>query len=248
MTGRCAAAICIAASIVLGAQATTRAIEPSNESALPTTLAGWETFLQANPDDLQAGAAYRQAVIAAREFDRAIGFFKALVSRHPTAQNASINLAMAYVDKIPTAKGMSQPFLGRDAIKQFGRVLTRGPNWLAYYTRGLIYLYYKPFMRLTRPGVEDLERALALQRAEPRRPYHARTFVALGDGYWKLNDLARARKVWTDGQAEFPSDPALEARLAKQGKDLQRVIAHALNADVRQDTSLSELFAGRPAE
>jgi tetratricopeptide (TPR) repeat protein len=188
-------------------------------AAAPPTLAEFESMLQKDPDNLRLGADYRQAIIAVKQFDRAIKFFKDLVRRNPRAQNAHINYGFAYIDKIPDASGFSQPFLGRDAINQFGKALQLGQNWLALYVRGLVYLYYKPFMRVTHHGVDHLERALAIQRRETHRSYHVHTFVALGDGYWKMNDLTRATAVWREGLALFP-----------------------LDADVRIDTSLSEFW------
>ena len=217
-------------------------LHPSVASPAPPTLSEFEAKLQKDPDNLRLGADYRQAIIAARQFDRAIKFFKALVRRHPRAQNTLINYALAYIDKIPEASGFSQPFLGRDAINQFGKALQLGPSWLALYVRGLVYLYYKPCLRVTHHGVDHLERALAMQRREPRRSYHVHTFIALGDGHWKMNNLARATAVWREGLAQFPGNTALEARLAAQGPELHRLVTDTLDADVRLDTSLSEFW------
>ena len=161
-------------------------------AAAPAVLADFEARLQTDPNNLRLGADYRQAIIAGKQFERAIKFFRDLVRRNPKAQNACINFAFAYIDKIPDASGFSQPFLGRDAINTFSKALQLGPNWLALYVRGLVYLYYKPFMRVTHLGVEDLERALEMQRREPLRSYHVHTFISLGDGYWKMNNLTRA--------------------------------------------------------
>jgi tetratricopeptide (TPR) repeat protein len=210
--------------------------------AQPTSarLANFEAKLQQDPNHLRLGADYRQAVIAGKQFDRAIKFFRELVRRNPKSQNAFINYAFAYVDKIPDASGFAQPFLGRDAINQFSKALQLGPNWLALYVRGLVYLYYKPFMRVTRLGVEDLERALDIQRREQQRSYHVHTYIALGDGYWKMNNLARATAIWREGLEHFAGNAALQARLAAKGQALQRLVTDTLDADVRLDTSLSE--------
>ena len=208
--------------------------------ATAATLAESEAKLLNDPDNLRLGADYRQRIIASRQFDRAIKFFRELVRYHPQAQNAFINYAFAYVDKIPDASGFSQPFLGRDAIVQFGKALRLGPNWLALYVRGLVYLYYKPFVKVTRYGVADLERALEVQRHEPLRSYHVHTYISLGDGYWKINNLTRATAVWREGLALFTANAALQARLAADGPDLKRLVSDTLDADVRLDTSLSE--------
>jgi hypothetical protein len=206
----------------------------------PAVFADFEARLLKEPNNLRLGADYRQAIITGKQFDRAIKFFRDLVRRNPKAQNACINYAFAYIDKIPDASGFSQPFLGRDAINTFSKALQLGPNWLALYVRGLVYLYYKPFMRVTHLGVEDLERALEMQRREPQRSYHVHTYISLGDGYWKMNNLTRAVAVWREGLEHFSGNAALQARLAAKGPDLQRLVTDTLDADVRIDTSLSE--------
>ena len=209
-------------------------------AASPSALTDFEARLQKDSNNLRLGADYRQAIIAGKQFDRAIKFFKELTRRNPRAQNALINYGFAYIDKIPDASGFSQPFLGRDAINQFSKALQLGPSWLALYVRGLVYLYYKPFLRVTHLGVEDLERALDMQRRETERTYHVHTYISLGDGYWKMNNLTKATAVWREGLAHFGGNPALQARLAAKGPELQRLVSDTLDADVRLDTSLSE--------
>jgi tetratricopeptide (TPR) repeat protein len=209
-------------------------------ASTPAVLADFEARLQKDPNNLRLGADYRQTIIAGKQFDRAIKFFREIVRRNPKAQNACINYAFAYVDKIPDASGFSQPFLGRDAINTFSKALQLGPNWLAFYVRGLVYLYYKPFLRVTHLGVEDLERALEMQRREPQRSYHVHTYISLGDGYWKMNNLPRATAVWREGLEHFAGNTALQARLVAKGPDLQRLVSDTLDADIRIDTSLSE--------
>ena len=204
-------------------------------------LAAWEAYIAAHPDDLRAGGLYRQHIIAAQAYDRAIDFYKKLLKKHPRSQNAHVNCALAYVDKIPPAKAIAQPFLGKHAIGHLGKALEIGPSWTASYIRGLIYLYYKKWMGVAGKGVADLTRALAMQKNEPRRDYHVKTFIALGDGYWRLDEIDRARAVWSEGLAQFPGDAALTERLAKEGDELKRVVLHALDADIRIDTSLAEL-------
>jgi tetratricopeptide (TPR) repeat protein len=209
-------------------------------ASTPAVLADFEARLQKDPNNLRLGADYRQTIIAGKQFDRAIKFFREIVRRNPKAQNACINYAFAYVDKIPDASGFSQPFLGRDAINTFSKALQLGPNWLAFYVRGLVYLYYKPFLRVTHLGVEDLERALEMQRREPQRSYHVHTYISLGDGYWKMNNLPRATAVWREGLEHFAGNTALQARLVARGPDLQRLVSDTLDADIRIDTSLSD--------
>jgi uncharacterized membrane protein YbhN (UPF0104 family) len=210
---------------------------------LAPALTRFEAALRADPGSLQIGARYRQLAIQAEEYDRAIHLLKGLASDHRNLANAQISLALAYVDKVPVAGRVRQAFLGKDAIDALGHAITLERNWIAYYMRGVINLYYGRVFNRVRPAIDDLEHALAIQREGPRQSYHARTFVTLGDAYWKLGDLAHARAVWSDGLKAFSDDGALTARLANEGRALENIIEASLDANRRQDTSLGELSA-----
>jgi tetratricopeptide (TPR) repeat protein len=220
--------------------------QPASAPEYRVAVSGYEARLRADPANLEAGAAYRQLIISHDEFDRAIAFFKSLAKAHRDLANVALNLGFAYVDKIPTAGRIRQAFLGRDALDAFGNAIRLEPTWVAYYTRGLVDLFYDGMFNRARPAVADFEQALAIQRRGPRRPYYVRTFMSLGDAYWKLGDLAHARTAWGDGLKEFPDDPALGARLASEGHALYAVIESGLDANRRQDTSLTELDIPRP--
>ena len=187
--------------------------------------------------------AYRQLIVSHEEYDRAISFFKTLAKAHRDVANVQLDLAFAYIDKIPTSGRIRQAFLGKDAIDAFGDAIAIEPTWLAYYTRGFIDLFYDGMLNRARPAIADFEQALALQRHGPRRAYHVRTFMSLGDAYWKLKDLPHAREAWSDGLKEFPGDLALTARLAAEGRALYTVIESGLDASRRQDTSLKEMIS-----
>lgn len=218
------------------------AIEAAQPSAIGT-LIELERRLENNADDLAAANAYRRAIIQAGEYDRAIKFFGRLVEGHPQASNAALNCGFAYVDKIPAAGTITQVILANSALTQFSRSIDLRPSWIGFYTRGVSYLFWpKIFGRVTL-GLKDLERALEIQRIEPKRPYHVRTYVALGDGYWKADDLPRARAMWQQGLKEFPGNPALESRLGADAPALSAIIEQAFDPAKRVDTDLSELLS-----
>src|SRR5439155_20464702 len=179
-----------------------------------------ERAVRSDPADLQLGADYRQLMIRCTQYDRAISFFKKLASEHREIASVHLNLALAYIDKIPVSGRIRQAFLGRDAIDELGASIRSQPTWIAYYMRGLVNLYYDRMFNRLRPAIADFEQALALQHTAAKQPFHVRAFVSLGDAYWKLGDLTRARAIWTDGLKEFPADPALNGRLGKEGRDL----------------------------
>jgi tetratricopeptide (TPR) repeat protein len=212
-------------------------------------LARLEARVAAAPDDMRAANDYRMAVVAAagdrstRLYDRAIAFFEKLVAEHPTAANAHLNYGFAYVDKIPAAGTITQVILANNALTAFTKSLDLRPSWIGYYTRGNSYLFWPRIFGRTKYGIVDLNEAVALQRAEPRRDYHVRTFIALGDGYWKMDDLDKAVAAWKEGLAEFPGNAALTMRLAKQGDELKAQIESSYDPAKRVDTSLQDLWA-----
>ena len=185
------------------------------------------------------------AVIQAGEYDRALAFFEGLVAAHPTAANAHLNYGFVYVDKIPVAGAITQVLLANRALEEFTKSLDLRPSWVGYYTRGNSYLFWPRIFKRTHLGVADLERALQMQRAEAKRSYHARTFVALGDGFWKLDEFDKAIAAWKEGLVAFPDDSALKARLSCQGDELKAVIESAYDPTRRVDSSLRDLWADR---
>ena len=115
------------------------------------------------------------------------------------------------------------------------------PKWIGYYARAQVSLYFPKVFGKAKSALADLEEALALQSKRTREPYFVRTYVSLGDAEWKLDNLEKARAIWKDGLAKFPSDPSLESRLSKSGKDLERLIDDELDRKKRADTDLSPL-------
>jgi tetratricopeptide (TPR) repeat protein len=204
-----------------------------------------ERQLTSAPDDIQAANAYRRSVIETGVYDRALGFFETLVAANPKAANAYLNYGFALVDKIPAAGSITQVILANSALTQFTASIELRPTWIAYYTRGASYLFWPKIFNRAALGVADLEKALAIQRSEPKRTYHVRTFVALGDGYWKIDDLPRARATWQKGLDEFPGHAPLVSRLHADAALLARIIDEAFDPTRRVDTDLSELWSAQ---
>jgi tetratricopeptide (TPR) repeat protein len=212
--------------------------------APPSALTALEARLSADPESLRLGAQYREAVIAAGEYDRAIKFFDGLANRPGAGPHAFLNLGLTYIDKIPAVGAFRRISLGNNATAALTRSLEREPSDVAYLIRGLVNLHFeKGFFHRTPAGVADLENALRLASAHPDRPHVARIYVALGDGYWRLKNRDKARATWRDGQSRFPEDARLRLRLTAADGVITDTIAHDLDADVRVDTSLRDLIA-----
>jgi tetratricopeptide (TPR) repeat protein len=213
------------------------------QNAAADALAPLEAAVDAKPDDLRAANDYRMAVIQAGQYDRALAFFQKEVAAHPTSANLHLNYGFEYVDKIPVAGSITQVILANNALGEFTKSIEIQPSWIALYTRGNSYLFWPRIFGRTQLGITDLEAALKMQRAEKKHSYHVRVLVALGDGYWKVDDFAKATATWKDGLVEFPDNPALKARLSKQGDELKVFFDGVYDANKRVDTSLKDLWS-----
>jgi tetratricopeptide (TPR) repeat protein len=214
-------------------------------TAEPGDLAALEAALAAAPDDLKASNDYRMAIIPAKQYDRAIAFFKKLTTDNPSAANAHLNYGFAYVDKIPDAGAITQVILANNALGEFTKSIDLRPSWIGLYTRGNSYLFWPRIFNRTKYGVADLTEALKMQKSESKRHYHVRVYVSLGDGLWKMDDLTAATNTWREGLAEFPDNERLKARLAKTGEDLKSLIEADYDPAKRVDTSLQDLWTER---
>jgi tetratricopeptide (TPR) repeat protein len=210
--------------------------------AAKAALADFETALRLDPDNLRWGSEYRQAVIAAAEHDRAIDFFAELVEKHPRAASTRLNLGYAHVDKIPAAGAITQVLLANTALNHFSAALELEESWLVRYTRGNSYVYWPPIFGKTHLGIADLERAIALAEALPKRAIHARAWVALGDGHWRLDDLVKAREIWRKGLERYPGDADLAARISREGEALEQFLDASYALGNKVDTDLSPLW------
>ena len=220
-----------------------------SEAFLPSELDALEARAVADPDDLRAGAAYRQACIAAEAYDRCIGTFEKLAIARPESHAVLLNWGYAYVDRIPAAGAVTQVILADTALKRFSAAIEVEESWLALYTRGNSYVYWPAIFGRTRLGIADLEKAVAMTEATGEAPsYHARAYAALGDGYWRLGDLQTARDWWRRGLERFPGDGELEHRLALEGKPLDEHLDSHYAIGKRVETDLEALWNSEPQE
>jgi tetratricopeptide (TPR) repeat protein len=211
----------------------------------PTDAAYWPTVgelekaVQADPENLEAGARYRQILIVGGFFDRSIGFFEKLTKTKTIGPNLEISLALAYVDKVPVSGDIRRAYLGRDAIDALTRSIALRPTVLAYYIRGFINLHFNTmlFHRVDK-GVADLEQARALTTSETPLALAARVWVTLGDAYWRMGQREKARELWKTGTAQYSGDSELNVRMTGTDQELDRYINHVFHLATRVDTSL----------
>ena len=208
----------------------------------PATVAELEEAVQRDPENLTLAAEYRQLVIKSGDFDRSIGVLEKLAKRKGSGPNVNISLALAYVDKVPPSGDIRRLYLGRDAVGAATKSIERRPSVLAFYIRGLVNLYYNNFIfkRIPR-GIADLEHALRLVTADTPRPLVARVYASIGDGYWRLDNRAKAREVWSRGAEQCRDDAGLRARLSSNDRAVADTVSAALYAGTRVDTTLRGL-------
>jgi tetratricopeptide (TPR) repeat protein len=201
-----------------------------------------ELALASDPNNLRYGNDYRKAIIAGKQFDRAVRFFEQLAARYPTSPNLHLNFGFAYVDKIPVAGSITQVILANNALSEFSKALELEHSWVGYYTRGVSFLFWPKIFKRAPLGVADLEAAMKMQKAERRHGYHLKTYIALGDGYWKVDDLSKARAVWEEGLKVFPGSAALQRRISLSGDELKNLIEAQFDPNTRVNTDLSDLW------
>ena len=205
-------------------------------------LSKLEAALSADPDNIRYGSEYRQAVIQTKEYDRSLKFFEKLVADHPKSGNAYLNYGFAYVDKIPVAGSITQVILANTALTYFSKSIELQPSWIGYYTRGNSYLYWPKIFDRAKLGVADLEQCMKIQKSDKPRSYHVRAYISLGDGYWKMDDTPKAKKIWQEGVKLYPNSAQLKARLSKDGDELKAYIDDVLDPNKRVDTDLHEIW------
>jgi len=212
----------------------------------PTALTEFEAALTADPDNIQYGSEYRQAVIQANNaYDRCIKFFEKLTADNPNASNAWLNLGLAYVDKIPAAGSITQVILANTALTYLTKSINLKPTWINLYCRGNSYLFWPKLFKRAHLGLSDLEEAMKIQKQDKKRVYHVRTYIALGQAHWKMDDVDRAKKIWKEGVELFPDNVQLKDLLSKDGDDLQEYIDDTLDPNKRVDTNLQELWTDK---
>jgi tetratricopeptide (TPR) repeat protein len=219
-----------------------RAVDAVGSQKLEDALDHFEAALAADPDNLRYGNDYRQAVIRLKAYDRCIAFFENLVESHPQAANAFLNLGFAYVDKIPDAGSITQVINANSALSYFTKSLEIRPSWIGLYTRGNSYLYWPRIFNRTHLGIADLEEALKIQQSAAKKDLYVRVYIALGDGYLKMDDPEKAREIWKKGLEVFPGNAELTRRMTASSEDQAAILQATYDPNRRVDTNLQEIW------
>ena len=101
----------LAAMPLVGLANDGRTLSPGDPAFWPKVNA-FEKTVAADPENLEAGAEYRQLMIAGSQFDRSIEFFEKLAKGRTPGADLDLNLALAYIDKIPGVNDIKRARLG----------------------------------------------------------------------------------------------------------------------------------------
>jgi tetratricopeptide (TPR) repeat protein len=227
--------------------AESRKLDPSE---LDRQLTEMESSMKKSLENYRLPSEYRRQCAGHQQHDRAIQFFHELVAAQPDNWRAHLELSCAYVDKIPTCKGVTaivnQGALAGKALEQADMVVAAKPDlWVSYYARGLNHLNWPRVFRHSEDAIKDLTRCVEIQErqgGQGGKPYYLKVRVALGDAYTKAGQYKEARDAWQRGLKAFPDAMELKARLDTKGDQEQLDYVQSqrsLNKPV--DTSLAFL-------
>ena len=194
---------------------------------LERMLGEMEDDLRANPGNHARGFAYRRRCQEHEKYDRAIRFFQKLVDQNPDDRWARLELAVAYVDKIPSRGGIaavvSKGILARQSLDEMDHLLAaHGDWWAGYYGRGMNHLHWPRALRHSDDAAADFRRCLELQRGKdgPEGPTHyLRAYILLGDALAKMGSHEEGRTAWRQGLDLYPESEELRSRLAIEGEE-----------------------------
>jgi len=230
--------------------ATESILPPAQRDALLHEL---EDQVRHHPDDLALASKYRSQCVVLRAHDRSVRFFEQLAEAFPASKNVRLQLAAAYVDKIPTCGGMaaivSKGTLARQALDQNDLLLDADPDWWpAVYSRAMNHLHWPRALKHSQQAARDFRTCIALQTAGGKpanaRSYYVRAYIGLGDALAKDGDLAGARQAWQEGLAAFPGNHALRERSALHSVAAARdYVENVRNLERQIDTDFSFLLA-----
>ncbi len=176
---------------------------------------------EADPDNLRYSNDYRLALRDHQRYMEEENFFAPLAQKLKTP-NASINLALTYVDEMracpkPPDGLVCQAQYSSRSISTLNTVLEKNPyNIVARYARGLNNLYWPTLMGHLPKAQEDLQFAVALAQYQNAisTAFTPQAYTALGDVFAKDGKIDEARNVWLNGLNVAAQKSLLESRLS----------------------------------
>jgi len=208
------------------------------------------------PSDLRIGNDLRLTCIRMREWDRCIAFFESLSAEASQVAEPHLQLALAYVDKMPdNMLGIvGQGRLSKLSIAQLNPLialedLPPETRWSALYALGLNHLYWPKALGHAPAAVVAFEAGIAHQLSDfdAARPCFRLPYLGLGDALVKLGRHDEARSVWREARMLLGRDARLDERLeiTEDGR-LTEHIDTIRGLGIAVDTDLSILWGRDP--
>ena len=197
--------------------------------------------------DIQALNALRLRLKADGKEAVAQAFFAALASRKP-ADPVLLNLSLTYIDQMKGKNLLQQGNLSsrsQDVAEQI--IKHDAQHWAAWYIRGINNLYWPDWFGKASLAREYLTEAIAIHdRLSPveqdGNDRYALAYLALGDAYALLDNVAEARQTWQQGLRAYPYFAQLRERLSLADGDQHAVVRAARDANKPIDTDLAFLW------
>ena len=137
------------------------------------SLAHLEMAAEREPDNLRYGNDVRMWCIRFKQYDRNIRFFEKLVNKNPDVPEPRLQLALAYVDKMPDHMMgiVGQGKLSKQSINQLTKILENEDaikndetRWSALYALGMNHLYWPKAMRHAPDTIAAFKRCVEFQK------------------------------------------------------------------------------------
>ncbi len=232
-------------------------VSPLPELTLPpeerdSLLTGLEKQVSRHLNDLAVSSKYRAQCVKLGEYERSVLFFENLIKEHPKVQNLRIQLAGAYIDKIPTCGGMaaivSKGTLARQALDQINMLIKADQSWWpAFYSRGMNHLHWPRALKHSNSAVLDFKKCIELQEkngAPDARSYYVRSYICLGDALAKDGKFHEAHKAWQEGLDIFTMNSELKRRIAlSSSEEAKDFVENERNLEQQIDTDFSFLLS-----
>lgn len=222
----------------------------ADQGEIESLLTGMEIELWASLDAYGPPSNYRRLCALHGHHDRAIGFFRGIVDKHPTDSRAKIELALAYVDKIQTRQAqvavIGRATLAQRSLDQLEDVKAlEGGSWVIHYCLAMNHLYWPRALKHSDDSIAEIKECIALQEksGDPAgQPYYERSYLILGDALTKGEEYEKARAAWRRGLQHFPDSRLLRERLEdRSDTELLEFIEARRSLRQAVDTDLSFL-------
>jgi tetratricopeptide (TPR) repeat protein len=208
---------------------TSAPVAVSSPSAPPTTPADSTSPAHKKAKALLSAksAAEKQAILDELRKDggseAVIADLKQMATANPTDPEIPTTIGEAEINEIRAIKesGSSDTdqigILAMQADQEFNTALQIDPqNWEAQFVKYSMMYYWPANPQTDNQVVQNLSNLIDEQGNMPANPSFAQTYVMLGNEYQKIGQSDKAMATWQLGAQQYPSDSALQKKLAGQ--------------------------------